>query len=120
MRQLLDTAVESMNEPLCQVFKLFMFEGEDMAEIASRLGVPRGTVASRLRRARVQFRKHAAAIDFAWDLGTGGDTQIEDPTTLGRENVGDFMRALLSAGTRPARSTSTRRGTLASLGLAER
>jgi RNA polymerase sigma-70 factor (ECF subfamily) len=120
MRQLLDVVVEGMSEPLCQVFKLFMFEGADMAEIAARLGVPRGTVASRLRRARVQFRKHAAAIDFAWDLGSAGDTQIEDPTTLGREKIGDLMRALLSAGTRPASSTSRRLGTLAILGLTER
>jgi RNA polymerase sigma-70 factor (ECF subfamily) len=120
IRQLLDDVTALMSDQLCEVFKLFEFEDADMQEIATRLGLPRGTVASRLRRARVQFRKHAAAIDFAWDLGGGGAKPIEEPEVLSREGVSDLMEALLRAGAAPAASASMRAGTLAVLGLGAR
>ncbi len=49
-------------EKLREVFVLFEFEGWTQVEISSVLGVPQGTVASRLRRAREGFQKLAAHL----------------------------------------------------------
>jgi RNA polymerase sigma-70 factor (ECF subfamily) len=38
----------------------------NMSEIAAVLGIPRGTVASRLRRARSEFRERVGAIEDFW------------------------------------------------------
>ena len=54
----------SLHESLRVVFTLFELEDMNLIAIAKRLGVPRGTVASRLRRARAQLRAHAAAVDL--------------------------------------------------------
>ena len=117
MRQLLDEVAARMDESLYEVFKLFEFEQVNRNEIAARLGIPRGTVASRIRRARAQFRKHAGAIDIAWDLGSEGGKQIEEPKVLSREKMSNLMCALLDAGASPAVSTSMRVRTLAAVGL---
>ena len=52
MRQLLDGVLDRMDESLRVVFVLYEFEEMNMSEIADVLEIPRGTVASRLRRAR--------------------------------------------------------------------
>ena len=62
MRELLDSVLEKMEEPLRAAFVLHEFEEMSTAEIADALGIPRGTVASRLRRARAEFRERVAAI----------------------------------------------------------
>ena len=62
MRELLDSVLEKMEEPLRAAFVLHEFEEMSTAEIADALGIPRGTVASRLRRARLEFRERVAAI----------------------------------------------------------
>ena len=116
MRQLLDEVAARMDASLYDVFKLFAFEQVNRNEIAARLGLPRGTVASRIRRAQAQFRKHAGAIDIAWDLGSDGK-QIEEPEVLSREKMSRLMRALLDAGASRGATASVRAGTLASLGL---
>jgi RNA polymerase sigma-70 factor, ECF subfamily len=54
-RELLDRALEGLSADLRAVFVLFEFEQMTMAAIADTLGLPRGTVASRLRRAREAF-----------------------------------------------------------------
>lgn len=56
-RELLDTILETMDEGIRSVFVLYSFEEMTMAEIATVLDVPTGTVASRLRRAREIFKK---------------------------------------------------------------
>src|SRR5690606_32327811 len=56
-RQMLDRVLDQMDTDLRTVFVLYEFEELNMAEIASVLGIPRGTVASRLRRARADFRE---------------------------------------------------------------
>ncbi len=117
MRRLLDEVAARMSQPLYEVFNLFEFEQANLAEIAARLAIPRGTVASRLRRARVQFRKDAAAVDFAWDLGGVGASPIEEPEVLSRNNVSRLMEALLRAGASRGASASIRVGTLAVLGF---
>lgn len=55
-RALLDAIVETMEMDVRTVFVLFELEGMTTVEIARALGVPRGTVASRLRRGREEFR----------------------------------------------------------------
>ena len=58
-RELLDTIIGRMPDDARDVFVLYELEGLTMAEIATALELPAGTVASRLRRARELF---AAAI----------------------------------------------------------
>ncbi len=62
-RQILDRVLEQMDIDLRTVFVLYEFEELSMAEISEALGVPRGTVASRLRRARADFRVRVRAIE---------------------------------------------------------
>jgi RNA polymerase sigma-70 factor (ECF subfamily) len=61
-RAVLERLLEDFPEELRTVFVLFELEGMTMAEIAEVLGIPNGTVASRLRRARDDFQ--AAARRF--------------------------------------------------------
>ncbi|HEY3500055.1 MAG TPA: sigma-70 family RNA polymerase sigma factor [Polyangiaceae bacterium] len=51
-RELLDALLGELSEELRAVFVLFDVEGLTKAEVAEALGIPEGTVASRLRRAR--------------------------------------------------------------------
>jgi RNA polymerase sigma-70 factor, ECF subfamily len=63
MRELLDGVLDKMDETLRATFVLHEFEEMSTAEIAEVLGIPRGTVASRLRRARCEFRERVAALE---------------------------------------------------------
>jgi RNA polymerase sigma-70 factor, ECF subfamily len=63
MRQTLDGVLDRMDESLRVVFVLYEFEEMNMSEIADVLEIPRGTVASRLRRARAEFRERVAALE---------------------------------------------------------
>jgi RNA polymerase sigma-70 factor (ECF subfamily) len=61
-RALLEKILESMDDDTRTVFVLFELEGMTMASIATLVGVPMGTVASRLRRAREDFQNQARRI----------------------------------------------------------
>lgn len=61
-RQMLDRVLSVMDADLRTVFVLYEFEELSMAEIAEALSIPRGTVASRLRRARADFRDRVRAL----------------------------------------------------------
>ncbi|MBX3200556.1 MAG: sigma-70 family RNA polymerase sigma factor [Labilithrix sp.] len=61
-RAVLDEILHAMPEDLRAVFVLFELEEVAASEVADVLGIPVGTVASRLRRAREVF--HAAANRF--------------------------------------------------------
>ena len=63
MRELLDRVLGQMDESLRATFVLHEFEEMSTSEIAELLGIPRGTVASRLRRARIEFRERVGAIE---------------------------------------------------------
>jgi len=115
-RRLLDEIIDSLHESLGCVFRLSEFEGMNRAEIAAFLGVPRGTVASRLRRARAQIRQHVAAIELAWDLGAAGPS-FDGPALLRRQKGSAFGRALLDTGLSTPATRSAHAGTLAALGL---
>ena len=54
-RAMLDEALASLGPELREAFVLFELEGVPTAEIAEIVGIPEGTVASRLRRAREKF-----------------------------------------------------------------
>ncbi len=54
--QLCDVALSKVDPDLAEVFVMFELEGLSSPEIAASLEIPLGTVASRLRRAREQFR----------------------------------------------------------------
>jgi RNA polymerase sigma-70 factor (ECF subfamily) len=117
MRRLLDVILHDLDESLRVVFALFEFEEMNMAEIAARLRLPRGTVASRLRRARAQLRTHVAAIELASDLGARDTGPIEEPASMRRGKTSRFVNALLTAGSSVPAVASAHRKTLAVLGL---
>jgi RNA polymerase sigma-70 factor (ECF subfamily) len=62
-RAVLETILTAMPLELRTVFTLYELEQVTMIEIAQLLGVPQGTVASRLRRARAIFAEHRARIE---------------------------------------------------------
>ncbi len=64
-RQLLDGILDQLEPELRNVFVLYEFEEMTMAEIAVVLEIPAGTVASRLRRARTEFRERVRALELA-------------------------------------------------------
>jgi RNA polymerase sigma-70 factor, ECF subfamily len=61
-RVLLDLALDNLPLELRSVFVLFELEGLHVPEIAVLAGLPIGTVASRLKRAREQFRESARRL----------------------------------------------------------
>jgi RNA polymerase sigma-70 factor (ECF subfamily) len=61
-RDLLDQIVNSMEEKLREVFVLFELEEMEIPTIAEILGIPVGTVGSRLRRARTEFSTIAKRV----------------------------------------------------------
>jgi RNA polymerase sigma-70 factor, ECF subfamily len=70
--ELCDLALSKVNPELAEVFVLYEIEGLSSPEIAALLEIPLGSVASRLRRAREQFRVAAARIERRLGRGRGG------------------------------------------------
>lgn len=64
-RALLDHLLDELGEELRVVFISYELEQMTMAEIAQALGIPPGTVASRLRRARAAFTARVAELEGA-------------------------------------------------------
>ena len=63
--QLCDQALSKVDAELAEIFVLFELEDLTSPEIAALLEIPLGTVASRLRRAREQFRMVVSRIELA-------------------------------------------------------
>jgi RNA polymerase sigma-70 factor (ECF subfamily) len=61
-RQALDEVLDAMADDLRVVFVLYELEGMTSGEIADLIGVPAGTAASRLRRAREEFSRQVKRI----------------------------------------------------------
>ena len=59
---MLDRILADLPEEQRAVFVIFELEGLTTAEISELVGVPRGTVASRLRRAREEFQAASSRI----------------------------------------------------------
>jgi RNA polymerase sigma-70 factor (ECF subfamily) len=64
-RQLMDRVLSKMDSALVSVFALFELEGLSSPEIAEVMGIPLGTVASRLRRARQVFRAEVEQLEMS-------------------------------------------------------
>jgi RNA polymerase sigma-70 factor (ECF subfamily) len=62
--QLCDMALAKVDPELAEVFVMFELEGLSSPEIAAALEIPLGTVASRLRRAREQFRMVVSRLEL--------------------------------------------------------
>lgn len=118
IRQHLDGIVDRMDESLRTVFTLFAIEEMNLSQIAAILRVPRGTVASRLRRAREQLRKNVSAVELAWTLGGKGVKRSDEPVSIWHKRLGALERALLRAGAGLPTLPRRRAKTLAGLGLA--
>ncbi|HVR18522.1 MAG TPA: sigma-70 family RNA polymerase sigma factor [Polyangiaceae bacterium] len=71
-RELLDRVLDAMPEDLRAVFVLFELEELSVDQIASFLTIPRGTAASRLRRAREVFREQAEMVGTREPTREGG------------------------------------------------
>ena len=61
--QLCDLALSKVDPELAEIFVLFELEDLTSPEIAALLEIPLGSVASRLRRAREQFRSAAERVE---------------------------------------------------------
>ena len=71
-RMWLDAILDEMSLDLRAAFVLFELDQMTMAEISVLLDLPPGTVASRLRRARHQFREKVARMAETLKAGEGG------------------------------------------------
>jgi RNA polymerase sigma-70 factor (ECF subfamily) len=63
--ELCDLVLSKVDAELAEIFVLFELEGLSSPEIAASLEIPLGTVASRLRRAREQFRAVVGRLELA-------------------------------------------------------
>ena len=72
-RELLDTLLQEMPLELRVVFVLYEIEQLTSAEIAEVVGVPVGTVASRLRRAREDFAARVTRVETRRKFGGKSD-----------------------------------------------
>jgi RNA polymerase sigma-70 factor (ECF subfamily) len=70
--ELLDAVLDAMPFDLRTVFVLFEIEGMSTHEIAPLLGLPRGTVSSRLRRAREEFKEITKRLRARAEFRGGG------------------------------------------------
>ena len=70
--QLLDLVLAQLDPSLIEVFALFDVEGFSAREVAETLGIPIGTAASRLRRAREEFRAVTERLSLVIDREGGG------------------------------------------------
>jgi RNA polymerase sigma-70 factor (ECF subfamily) len=68
-RELLDGILLAMPEDLRDAFVLFEVEGIGIAQIATMLEIPIGTVSSRIRRARELFQKRVNRLVRSADTG---------------------------------------------------
>jgi RNA polymerase sigma-70 factor (ECF subfamily) len=70
--ELLDRVLSQLDGSLVEVFVLFDVEGFSTREIANALSLPEGTVASRLRRAREEFRAATRRLELVFEREEGG------------------------------------------------
>lgn len=71
MRKTVDEILSQMDTELRIVFLLYEVEQMTAAEIAAALHIPPGTVASRLRRARAEFRERVSILEHGLSKRVG-------------------------------------------------
>ncbi len=98
---------------------MFELEGLSSPEIAASLEIPLGTVASRLRRAREQFRVVVSRLELTMRREGHGVTPPDPklPTQLRVVGATDLERRLLDAGSRELPSVELTRKMQQALGL---
>lgn len=69
--ELLDHVLSKLDRTLVEVFVLFDVEGFSTVEISRALDIPAGTVASRVRRAREEFRVVTARLELVLERERG-------------------------------------------------
>lgn len=69
--ELLDHVLSKLDRTLVEVFVLFDVEGFSTVEISRALDIPAGTVASRIRRAREEFRAVTARLELVLERERG-------------------------------------------------
>jgi RNA polymerase sigma-70 factor (ECF subfamily) len=69
---LLDAVLDTMDDDLRAAFVLFELEGFSKSEVAEMLGIPEGTAASRLRRAREAFFATTRRLKSKLGIDAGG------------------------------------------------
>ena len=81
-REILDRILDALDPDLRAIFILYEFEQMTMAEIATTLDIPPGTVASHLRRARTEFRERASVYerDYRGSERAASQTPSDDDT----------------------------------------
>ncbi|MDX3575889.1 RNA polymerase sigma factor [Streptomyces sp. FL07-04A] len=89
------TALSSLKRPEREVLTLCLCEGMEYAEAARALGIPVGTVRSRLSRARGKLRKLADAELLRKKSELGG--KKKEPTRTDRQITGDRGYVIRSA-----------------------
>jgi RNA polymerase sigma-70 factor (ECF subfamily) len=72
LRRKLDEALATLSDAHRDVFVLYELEGFSVPEVAELLGLPLGTVSSRLGRARASFSRAAARLNERDKHPTGG------------------------------------------------
>jgi len=70
--ELLDLVLSQLDPSLIEVFALFDVEGFSAREVSETLGIPIGTAASRLRRARAEFRAVTERLSHVIEREGGG------------------------------------------------
>jgi RNA polymerase sigma-70 factor, ECF subfamily len=83
---ILDRFLETLAPDLRTVFVLFELEAMTMAAISETLGIPAGTVASRLRRAREEFHDMAKRVQAGVGTGTGSGSGSGSGKSGGQRN----------------------------------
>jgi DNA-directed RNA polymerase specialized sigma24 family protein len=91
-RDLLNGVIAQMTATWRATFVLHELEEMSMSEVAHVLGIPRGTVASRLRGARNEFRARVSAIDGFGDANQEGQDESR------RERVRSYAGVRAAAG----------------------
>ena len=117
MRELVDRVLDDMDPPLRAVLALHVLNEMNLTEISAVLAIPRGTAASRLRRARIQFRNYVEEGELAWEIGTPRAKQGPEPARLLDTTRNALERALLEIGAAPLGLLGLRIRTLAALGI---
>ena len=115
IREMVDGILDRMHESLRAVLVLFAFEEMNMHEIAATLGIPRGTVASRIRRARAQFREYAQAVNLAPPVN--GVARKDERVLWRGKSASTLEQLLLAAGASAPECAAMRAKTLFALGL---
>jgi len=115
MREMVESILARMHESLRAVLVLFAFEEMNMHEIAAALRIPRGTVASRIRRARAQFREYAQAVNLAPPVN--GVAREDERVSWRRKSASALGQLLLAAGASAPERAAIRAKTLVALGL---